>query len=151
MILFGAKYLLFFILGIAFGLFLRQPRVRQKEMVIAGALMSGVGFALSRIAGALYNDPRPFVTEHILPLIPHVADNGFPSDHALLGAVVAMIVFHFNRRLGVFLLILTLCVGVSRVLARVHHPIDIVGSFGIALLASGLVFHIIMPALRKRL
>ncbi len=85
------------------------------------------------LAGFLYYDPRPFVVLHIVPLFSHVADNGFPSDHALLMGTLAAIVTAFNTRLGVFLWILAVAVGAARVLAHVHHTIDILASFGIAI------------------
>jgi undecaprenyl-diphosphatase len=149
MIIFAAKYLLYVILAIAFAWFLRQPRARQKEVVIAGALMALIAFALARIASLSYVDPRPFVTDHVLPLFPHAADNGFPSDHALLGAVVSLTLFRYGRRIGSVLLFLTLCVGLARVAANVHHLIDVAGSFLIAFVAYAIVYFAILPAIRK--
>ncbi len=148
-IFFGAKYLLFVLLGVAFGWFLYEPRKRKKEIVITSISTAGISFVLSRVASALYNNPRPFVTQQITPLLSHAADNGFPSDHALLAATVTFVVWQYNRRLGVILFLLTLCIGGARVLALVHHPIDILGSFGIALLSSIAVFYILFPGFQK--
>lgn len=71
----------------------------------------------------------------IAPLFPHSIDNGFPSEHVLLAIVVAGVVFAYNRKLGVILAILGLVVGSARVIANVHHPIDIIGGAAIALIS----------------
>jgi undecaprenyl-diphosphatase len=57
--------------------------------------------------------------------------------------VVAEIVFVYSRKLGVLLGILAVLVGVSRVMARVHYPLDIVGSIGIATAATCITYLIL--------
>ncbi len=76
------------------------------------------------------------MVEHVQPLITHAADNGFPSDHTLLTMTIASILFLYNKRLGIVLAILAVIVGYSRVLAKVHHPVDIFGSIVIAIIAT---------------
>lgn len=71
----------------------------------------------------------------IAPLFPHSADNGFPSEHVLFAMVIAGVVFAYNRKLGVILAILGLIVGSARVIANVHHPIDVIGGIAIALMS----------------
>lgn len=132
-IIFCAKYL--FVL-VAIGLvvaWLPADRETKKRFVLATVLAGGIAFVLSRIAGHLYYDPRPFVTEHVKPLIPHGPDNGFPSDHALLTMTLTAITYFFNKKIASLMLILTIAVGVARILAKVHSPLDIGGGwiFGI--------------------
>jgi undecaprenyl-diphosphatase len=100
--------------------------------LIAGGVLAVV---LAVIAGHLYYDPRPFVTHHLVPLIAHAADNGFPSDHALLTAFLAFTMLLYSKRTGVFLLVIALLVSWARVAAHIHNPRDIVGSFVIAAVA----------------
>lgn len=107
--------------------------------VIAGGVLAVV---LAVIAGHLYYDPRPFVTHHLVPLIAHAADNGFPSDHALLTAFLAFTMLLYSRSTGIFLLVIALLVSWARVAAHIHNPRDIVGSFVIALVAV-VVVHVI--------
>ncbi len=101
-------------------------------------------FILGRIASLLVSSPRPFVTEHIQPLIAHVADNGFPSEHTLLVATVAALVYTEHKAYGIVLGALAICVGVSRVLADVHHGIDVVGSVVIAAFTVFAVYHFVV-------
>ncbi len=129
LIVFSAKYLLYVSVIVAVAYFAKQPRPRQKEMLVFAVILLPFAYAIAKIAGHFYFDPRPFVVGHFTPLIPHAADNGFPSDHTLLASAVAATVFYFNKRLGLLLFVLALFVGAARVLAGVHHPMDIVGSF----------------------
>lgn len=128
-IIFCAKYLFVFVaLGLAVAWF-PVDRETKKRFVVATILAGGIAFALSRIAGQLYYDPRPFVTEHVKPLIPHGPDNGFPSDHALLTMTLTSINYFFNKKIASLMLVLTLAVGIARILAKVHSPLDIGGSW----------------------
>jgi undecaprenyl-diphosphatase len=97
--------------------------------LVAGGVLAVV---LAKIAGHLYYDPRPFVTHHLVPLIAHSADNGFPSDHALLCAFLALTMLLYSLRTALFLIIIALLVSWARVAAHLHNPRDIVGSFVIA-------------------
>ena len=108
-----------------------------RNNIIKLAILSFViAFLVAFVAGALYYDPRPFAAGNIEPLFPHQADNGFPSDHTLIAMVISSTVFVFRRKLGIVLGILGILVGISRVLSHVHHPIDIVGSVFIAIVAT---------------
>ncbi len=48
---------------------------------------------------------------------------------------IASLVFIYNRKLGSLLAVISFIVGFSRVLAGIHHPIDIIGAMGIAIVA----------------
>lgn len=132
--LFGAKYLYLVVIAIAFIWFLRQPMLKQKEILILGCICLPLVYIISRVSGHIYYIPRPFVTEHFKPLVAHEANNGFVSDHVLLAAAVSAVIFPFNWSIGSVLWILTLFIGISRVYAGVHHPIDIIGSILIAVM-----------------
>lgn len=132
-IIFCAQYLyLFVILGVVTA-WLKEKHEKKVRFLAAIILAGGIAFILSRIASRLYYDPRPFVTEHVKPLFPHPPDNGFPSDHALLTGTLTAITYFFNKKVAGVMLVLTVIIGVARVLAKVHSPLDIVGGwiFGI--------------------
>jgi undecaprenyl-diphosphatase len=128
-IIFCAQYLyLFVILGFVVAWF--RVSNKTKAQFLAATIVAGIiAFILSRIGGHVYYDPRPFVTEHVKPLIPHAADNGFPSDHALLTMTLTAITYFFRKRIAVIMLVLTVAIGIARVLARVHSPLDIIGAW----------------------
>lgn len=132
--IFGAKYLIVLAPIIGGWYFLDQSKPIQKKMVllsICAGILTGIA-ALA--AGRLYFDPRPFVVNHFIPLIPHDADNGFPSDHVLVLALAAAAMYPFSRKISAILWLITILVAISRVYADVHHPIDVIGSMLIAII-----------------
>ena len=151
LIIFSAKYL--YLISIAIFIGWGTVSIRRKEFMFLSIFTLPLSYILSRIASSLYYNPRPFVSEHITPLIHHIADNGFPSDHALLTGTLAAIVTVFDKRIGTLLWILAIMVGGARVLAGVHHTTDIIGSYIIAIagLVIGyiLMYHVI-PSHYKR-
>jgi undecaprenyl-diphosphatase len=149
LIVFGAKYLIAVpvLVLLAYFLFSRGKVLRQLAWLTLLSLP--VAYILGRIAGVLYNDPRPFVVDNFTPLITHAADNGFPSDHTLFAATLAMIVLYVNKRVGIALWIVALLIGISRIFAGVHHTTDIIGSVIIALIAVLLSQYIIGLLRRK--
>ncbi len=132
---FIAQYLYFLVLLIAAIFFIVQPLAIKKSMVICGAIVAPLSYAISRISSLLYYDPRPFVVGHFTPLIAHATDNGFPSDHVLLTGAVAMIVWFYNKKWSGGLWVLALLIGWARVYVGVHHVTDIAGSITIVLIA----------------
>src|SRR5713101_9663530 len=134
LLIIAAYYLWYVIIRIAVVYFLFQPRGEQKRLLIFAALVLPLVYIVSILGGAFYNDPRPFVVGHFVPLIPHKANNGFPSDHVLWNAATAAIIFPSNKYLSLLLWVLTILVGASRVHVGVHRPIDIVGSIAMAVL-----------------
>ncbi|MBU6447878.1 phosphatase PAP2 family protein [Patescibacteria group bacterium] len=139
LIIFGAKYLYLIVLAIAAIYFLKLPRSQQKNLAIFGLISLAVIFIVSRIAGYFYYDPRPFVAGHFNPMIAHTADNGFPSDHALLTSAVAAIIYFYNKKISIALFILSLLVGLSRVLTGIHHWIDILGAIFLSIICTSII------------
>lgn len=139
LIIFGAKYLFLAIIVICVFYFLKQSRIRQKQMAVLGAVSLPFTYVIAKIAGLFYYDPRPFVESGIAPMIPHAADNGFPSDHTLICAGLAAMLYSFNKKAGILAWIITLMVGFFRVFAGLHHLIDVLGSIIIAIIATLIV------------
>jgi len=130
---FFAKYVIFLLVFAAgLWLLLKVPRQEKKAVIIFGAICLPLIFIASLIAAKLYYDPRPFMAGNFTPLLAHSPGNGFPSDHTLLGAAIASVVWRFNRRFGAVLLATALTIGLSRVYVGVHHMADILGAILIA-------------------
>ena len=110
-------------------------RSKRLEFVIALAAAATIALLLDKIAAALYFHPRPFTVSNVNPLIPHSADNGFPSGHTLLVMTLTTLIYFYHRRLAAAALILSLLVGAGRVGAHVHSWIDILGSIAIGIIA----------------
>ncbi|EKD43190.1 MAG: hypothetical protein ACD_72C00414G0003 [uncultured bacterium] len=131
--IFTAQYLIFIIIILGIAYFLHRPNAEKKEIIIFSLITLPIIFIISRICAALYFNPRPFVNDQFIALIPHQANNGFPSDHTLLSSAVAMIIWHFNKKIGSLLFVLAVLVGLARVYVNVHHYIDIFTSLIISM------------------
>jgi undecaprenyl-diphosphatase len=138
LIVFAAKYLFLVVGGVAGIWFLRLPRQQKKEVLVIGLVTGLLALLLGRIIAAIYFDPRPFVSGHFVPLIPHEPDNGFPSDHTLLSSAIAITVVLRDRRVGTVLWVLAVLVGIGRIASGLHSPTDVIGSFVLTIVA-GLV------------
>lgn len=134
-----AKYLYLVVVLLAVIFFFLQKRKVQKQMLLFAVISLPVTYLVAKIAGHFYYDTRPFLVYHITPLIPHAATNGFPSDHALISVAFAALLFVFNKKWGLLAGAIALLVGESRVYVWVHSPVDIVGSFVIAIVVAALV------------
>lgn len=136
LIIYGAKYLIFAIaIGVAaYAAFLpREQQVRAGLMLLVALPLA---WALARIAGMLFSHQQPFATGGFEPLIPHDIDNSFPSDHSALAMGLAGVTWFFNRNLGALLCGAAVVVGISRMLAGLHYPIDIFAGLAIGALAA---------------
>ncbi len=130
--IFAAQYLIFIIIILGIAFFLHRPNPEKKEIIIFSLIILPIIFIISQICGALYFNPRPFINNQFIALIPHKPNNGFPSDHTLLSSAVAMVIWQFNKKIGYFLFVLALLVGLARVYVGVHHYIDIFTSLVIS-------------------
>lgn len=131
-IIFGAKYLYLAIVAVALWYVWQQPSEKRFRIILCACIALPLTYVVAKLMSSLYYDPRPFVVGNFTPLLPHAPDNGFPSDHTLLSAAVAAVIFFFYRKLGLALFIIAFLVGMARVAAGIHHTIDILGSIVIA-------------------
>jgi len=144
LIIFIAEYLYVIIIGISIYAFLKTDTKNRRNIFLFSITTLILSFLLSRIGNYFILNPRPFVVNpSIIPLFPHIPNNGFPSDHTLLTMTLAAIVYTFNHKIAILLSIGAILVGVARIIAQVHHPIDILGSIIIACVSSLLVYSIL--------
>jgi undecaprenyl-diphosphatase len=120
------------------GLLLHRHRPAVICWTITSILIFGISLALFRIADAVFLDPRPFVQGHFHPLLPHTANNGFPSGYALLAAGIASAVLFASRQWSIPFVILALLIDSARVGVGFHHVVDIMGSWTIVIMSSSI-------------
>jgi len=132
-----AKYLIWAVVAAGLVYFVMSKEWRRLGIFALASL--ALAYAGGKVAGLLWYYPRPFVVNGTTPLVAHAANNGFPSDHMLLGAAIASIVFVYNRTLGILLWVLALAAGLARVAAGIHHLADLAGSIAVAVVAVAVV------------
>lgn len=116
---------------LAFGaLELRRDLRRGARVGLAGCLALAFAGLLILAASHTVHEARPFVADSDTVLLtPHVADNGFPSDHATVAAAAAVVAAIAWRRWAALFLALAAVVGLARVLAGVHLPGDVLAGW----------------------
>jgi undecaprenyl-diphosphatase len=125
-------------------LWLHEDGLRASVAIVLGA---GMALAIGSLIGAWWFEPRPFVVDHFTPLVQHIADAGFPSDHLLLLGAVIGACWMAARRLAVAVGVLGLLVGTARVYVGVHWPEDVVAGFVIGVAAGAGVWALLVPVI----
>lgn len=91
------------------------------------------------------NRPRPFERYHFTPLVGHGKGKSFPSRHTACAVVIGMACCYVHPAYGVPMLVLAAVVAVTRVMAGVHHIIDVVAGAAISVALGLLGFVLFAP------
>lgn len=150
LIKYTAEYMIVLVIAAVAVTWYLLPKINRWRFILSVAVAGVIALVLARIASRVYYDPRPFVTQHVQPLFYHAPNNGFPSDHSLLAMALTVSVYFFNKRLAGIMLVLTALIGVARVLANVHSPIDIAGAWLIGIIGAVAGYYIVSYYLAKR-
>lgn len=116
---------------------------KKKYEALSWAVIAGlVALLFAKVASMFYQGERPFMAQGEAPKAAYLNNPGFPSDHTLLVFVITLIVWVStkNVRLSLVLLGLSTLVGLGRILALVHTPIDVAGGVLCAFLAVLVVY-----------
>ncbi len=119
-----------------------EDRGRIQRAILLTLIAVALCNALMRILQIYYFRPRPFAVETGVRLLfyrPSVSS--FPSVPIATLFVYVAGLRHANRRVSNGLLVVALAFGLSRIIAGVHYPSDIVGGALLGIIVTWLVFH----------
>jgi len=89
-----------------------------------------LAWGASRAIKYFYPSPRPFeVFDNIKLLFTHGGGDSFPSGHATFFMALAIALSAYHKRLGIVYIFGALAIGLARVIAGVHFPIDIIAGY----------------------
>lgn len=110
--------------------FIYEFFILEKKEVAMHALFSVVAtLIVTIILKELYVVPRPYIQMGIEPGAGMTTFSSFPSAHTSLAFALATAVTLHQKRFGVLLFAISSIIGLGRVVADVHYPVDI--AFGI--------------------
>ena len=124
----------------------------QRYKAYCRILMAGLtAYLLAKLIGSVYQPEltRPFQQLGLEAKAAFLDNPGFPSDHMLFCSAITLAVWFETRKkkLSILLAGLTLLVGVGRVLALVHTPLDVAG--GIVIASVGAIWYLQNDRIRK--
>ena len=114
---------------------------KHKEAALLAFYAVLLGLGINQLIGMVYFHPRPFMEGMGTPLVPHSAENSFPSDHTTFMAAIAFafLLLPKVRGWGTALLLLAILGGLGRVYIGVHYPLDIIGSLVTSFIAASVI------------
>lgn len=138
----AATWLIFVMAAVVAACFGSLVYRKQYKNAAKLALSLLASFVLMTILEHLVFHIRPFVHWPTEMLIPHEADNAFPSAHTTASIALALSVLVFTRYklIGGLLLAAGLLVSFSRIFVGVHDPNDVLAGIGVAVLGASLVW-----------
>lgn len=129
-IVFFADYLAYILVAIiiaviVFGKNTRAEKIRQGiQLIVAGILSRGIMVEIIRF---FYQHPRPFFEfPQIHPLLVE-SSYSFPSGHAAFFFALSAVMYRQNKTFGTILFVASSIMGIARIMAGVHYPLDILG------------------------
>lgn len=147
---FCAAVLLFLLIAAWLIVVFRQRARVSLASGLRTALLFGVSYVAAKLISHVVSDPRPYIVQHIQPLLPLAHDNGFPSDHSLLAwALVFSLVWLAPAAVWPFV-VGALFVMLGRLGVAAHHTLDVTGSAAIVFVVAGLVALLRWPAAWRR-
>lgn len=100
----------------------------EKEQVIHALLASLIAWTIAFFIKQIFPTVRPFIVNGGgVDVLFRPTDGAFPSQHTTLAFAVAVTIFMHDKKVGWFYLIGAIAIGVARILANVHYPVDILG------------------------
>ena len=151
LIIFFAAYWEYVVVAV-FLFYLWQPKSRRAELKerakkVAASVFSALvaRYGIVEVIRYFYPRQRPFVLEGLDVLInQNPLEASFPSGHATFFMALAVyFLLSGNKKLGWFLFVSAVVIGVARVAAGIHWPSDVIAGWAIGAAVSWLVFKLV--------
>ena len=126
-ITFLASFLIFFLFAGLGVLWVIDGKIK-KEQVVHALFSCSAAWFIAFLIKDFFPTLRPFLIsgQKVLTLTTPIT-GAFPSEHTTLAFAVAVTVFMHDKRVGWLFLIGAIAIGIARVIANVHYPVDIIG------------------------
>lgn len=100
----------------------------KREQVLHALISSFAAWIIAQIIKEIFPTTRPFELNNLVPLVlMPIKDGAFPSSHTALSFAMACSLWLHDKKIGGIFILSAFLVGLSRILAHVHYPVDILG------------------------
>jgi len=148
---FCAQYLGWFVVAsliVCLVIYSRRPRRVRK--LFDAFVIAGVAWGIAASLKYLIYSPRPFeMAIKVRSLFITGGGEAFPSGHTTFFTALGLALWRYDRRLSVFVIVCALVISITRIIAGVHWPIDVVGGWLVAILVV-LIMVITRKVLKRR-
>lgn len=148
-VVFLATYLSYvlIVLFLALVFFWHYPQWEKWELFLVVGVSSLIArFGVTELIRFFYHRPRPFLTLPVHQLLTE-SSWSFPSGHATFFFALATAVYFYNKKWGIGFFIATIFITVSRVIAGIHYPSDIIGGAFIGILVAYATYYFTVRAI----
>ena len=114
-------------------------RERAELLLVAGVSALVARFGVAELIRFFYHRPRPFTDLPVDQLLTST-EWSFPSGHATFFFALATVVYLYDKKWGTGFFIAVTLMTVSRVIAGIHYPLDILGGAFIGIIVAYGVF-----------
>lgn len=140
---------LIWIAAALFLIFQNKNMLKREGFTIAVALIIFCVLGLL-ILKPIIARPRPFVAQGVDILIKEPMGFSFPSGHTGSSFAAASVIYFYNKKRGLLVLILATLIAFSRMYLFVHYPSDIVGGLILGIISSRIAIKITNEMLKKK-
>lgn len=135
--IFFAEYSGYFLIALLLG-FLFFGNKKRNLIMVCEAFLSAIlaRLVITNIIRLIYFKPRPFVNNQVNLLLSQEATGSFPSGHAAFFFAISLVVYFYNKKVGILFFIISFLMGVARIFAGVHYPFDIFGGILVGLFSA---------------
>jgi len=138
------------LLGLLMFLFSHEHKGKGFHNVIVILAAAVFAWALSWAIKHAYPFPRPFIVlDNVNQLIDNSGIDSFPSGHATFFSAIATALYFYHKKIALFYALGALSIGVSRIIAGVHWPLDIVVGYILGGMAAAFVYYTYQTILNR--
>lgn len=151
-IVFLAKDLAYILVLIFIALvFFSQYQKKEKLEILFVTVISSIiaRFGITELIRFFYHRPRPFLDLSVNQLLTS-NEWSFPSGHAAFFFAMSTAIYLYNKKWGIGFFAAATLIAVSRVVAGVHYPSDIVGGAIIGVIVAYLTFYFTRRAVESQ-
>lgn len=138
-----------YIVGASLLIFLIFNFKKHWPMVILALISGSLAKGITEIIRFFWGRPRPFVENHVNLLIDNISSKSFPSGHASFFFGLSMVVYLFNKKLGLIFFAASIVISIARIYCGLHWPLDIVGGFVVGIISAFTVVTIYNKFIKK--
>jgi undecaprenyl-diphosphatase len=106
-----------------------QVFLQKKREILSVFFDGALAWLLARLLKSFFHILRPAETFSQVKTLILEKGYAFPSGHATFFMALAFAIFFFHRKAGYTFIFFALLIGLARIMAGVHFPLDILGGF----------------------